>query len=770
MKIPLGFLEKKEKVEYYLALVLQNEKVNSVIFEKQGQALKYISSDEEYFKNTIEDATEIEFLDILDKVITTAETALPESIETHKTLFGLKDNWIENDKIKKEYLEKLKKAGDELALEPIGFLAFSESLINLIQKEEGAPLTSVLVNVGKKHITVYWIKGGKILETKTSEIHDSPSFTTDALMKHFQSGGSLPSKIIIFNSDEEELTQEFIGHQWSKSLSFLHIPQVESLPQDAAAKAMLLGAATQMGTQLVYDYSKNLETEVEEEMTHDEEQKSEETQKGMPEERKTEETEGFEEPAITKPVGEVTEATAEFFGFVEGKDVTETAPSKISLDKDVPSQITEESIEEIPDEIKTEEEKKIPLPINIGFVSEKIKTVLPKAFNLVDKIKINRQFLSSLKSGNKLLLIIPLILVLLVFWILYVYLFQTSVQINVYVNPKQEQKTTPVTFSNATDITNKTIAFETVSVTETGSVSTNTTGKKNVGQAAKGTVTIFNNSNSVMDFPQGTTITSSNNLNYTTDKEVTVASASGDVFSGTTPGTAGVTVTAADIGQDYNLPSGTKFSIGTNPDVAAKNDSAFSGGSSKSVVVVSSDDLNKLLTDLPKSLEQKAKQDLQAKSTPDRTVIGQFISETVSNKDFSNKEGDQVSTVGLNGTVTFDAISYLNSDMDNLANSLFASDERIMSNDLTVNAANIKQQANQDITAEITINAGLMPKIDIDSLRKQIAGFSKTKATNTLDNLVQAQRVQFNFNPGIPLLPQNLPEDYRKIFINITTK
>jgi len=99
MKLP--FLEKKEKPEYFLALVLRNEKVTSVIFEKIGTTIKYISHGEEEFKNTVEDAETEEFLDVLDKVITTAESALPESIETHKTIFGLKESWIEDNKIKK---------------------------------------------------------------------------------------------------------------------------------------------------------------------------------------------------------------------------------------------------------------------------------------------------------------------------------------------------------------------------------------------------------------------------------------------------------------------------------------------------------------------------------------------------------------------------------------------------------------------------------------------------------------------------------------------
>ena len=107
MKLP--FLEKKEKTEYYLALVLRNEKATSVIFEKIGTTIKYISHGQEEFKNTVEDAETEEFLDVLDKAITEAESALPESIETHKTIFGLKESWVEDNKIKKSILKSLKK-------------------------------------------------------------------------------------------------------------------------------------------------------------------------------------------------------------------------------------------------------------------------------------------------------------------------------------------------------------------------------------------------------------------------------------------------------------------------------------------------------------------------------------------------------------------------------------------------------------------------------------------------------------------------------------
>lgn len=778
MKLPIKFLDKKGKAEYYLALVLQNEKVISIVFEKEEESIRFISSDEEFFKETIEDATDNEFLDVLDKVITTAETALPNDIETHKTLFGLKDNWIEEDKIKKEYRDKLKLASDELALEPIGFMAFSESLINLLQKEEGAPVTAILVNVGKKYLTLYWVRAGKILETKSSEIHESVSYTTDSLMKHFQTGGNLPTKIVIFDSDEDELTQEFIGHQWSKSLSFLHIPQIQTLPEDSAAKAMLLGAATQMRSNLILDLNKNLDDQQlnqettkqkTEELAEEKETNGDNDLQAENEENEKEEDAfeiGDEEPKVI----EQDNNAAEFFGFVEGVDVVKQAPAKAEEVISAPQEIIQENFEEIPEVLKQEEEKTITPAVGGVLVAERLKLFVAKLLNFAKKIKINSGILNKANGKNKLLLIIPAILFIILLIILYFYIFRTTVQVTVFVNPKQDQKQSDITFSTSTDIANKTLAFESVSVTEDGSITTQATGKTYQGDKAKGTVTVFNNGNSTLNLSSGTKITSSNNLDYTLDNSVNVASASGDIFSGTKAGTANVNVTASDIGQDYNLPSGTKFSIGSNSDIAAKNDNAFSGGTKKAITVVSSDDLNKLLSDLPKNLEQKARDDLKSKAVNDKTIISQFISEDVTNKNFDKKAGDQSSTVTLKGTVDFEAISYANQDMTNFANTLFPDNEKVVSENLTVDASNIKQQKNGDITANLTINAKLMPKVDIDALRKQLAGEPKLKANNTLSNIDQAENVEINFNPNIPLLPQNMPGDYQKIFINITSK
>jgi hypothetical protein len=376
-----------------------------------------------------------------------------------------------------------------------------------------------------------------------------------------------------------------------------------------------------------------------------------------------------------------------------------------------------------------------------------------------------------------MLLPIAGVAIVLIIGILFFLGLNTKATVTLLVNPKTDQKTTSVTFSStdATNIDSGTIASQPLTISEDGSMTTDTTGKKDVGAAAKGTVTVFNNNlDGSITIPSGTEITSDNNLTLTLDSSVTVASASGDSFSGTKPGTTNVNVTASDIGQNYNLPSGTKFTVsGQDSTVAAKNDSAFSGGSKKSVTVVSADDIQKLLAGLPKQLEGKAKSDLTPKITGDNIALSSFVSETVdkSNESFDHKAGDQTSSVTLKGTVDFTTLTYNNLDMLKLAQSLFDNTSTKVSKDnLSVTAKNIVANSDGTISADLSISAGLLPNIDSSGTAKQIAGMSIDKARNFLQNISQVQNVGIDLKPNLPFISKNLPGNPSNITIQITAK
>ncbi len=768
MKLPsLPFLEKKEKKEYFLALVLRNEKANAVFFEESAGKVNVLGKHSESFENSIEQASLNELLDILDKTISTAEQSLPENIETVKTVFGVKGTWVEDNKIKKEYLIKLKKISDELGLVPIGFLVVFEAIAHLLQKEEGAPVTAVLVEAGEKYISVANIRAGRIVESKTSEIIESPAQTVDNLLKHFSSSEILPARIIIFNGNENE-DQEFINHRWSKDLPFLHLPQVSTLPPEFDGRAILFGAAQQMGFDVFEnELSEGLEKgEIENIDGGEAKESGEETE---PSNLGESETESKDNEIVTDKIKKIPDESAmEYFGFAENKDVLKEPLLKRDPFQEIPQEILRKQIEEIPEELKMEKGDQEELPSNAGTILLGFKNVFFKLSTAIRKIPLTKT--SGRIPYARKFIIIPAILILSIL-IIGVFYFSTNKAVVVLnIDGKKADKTSDVIFSkNSTDPSRNIIQAEFISISEEGSVSTPATGKKEVGDKAKGTVTIFNNAPTSQALTSGKIISSSNGLDFTLEKNITISSASGDIFSGTTPGKANVNVIADKIGQEYNLPSNTKFSVEGSTTIAAKNDNPFSGGSKKNITVVSEDDIAKLLEELPKNLREKAEDDLSKKASDDNILLPVFINTTVSKKDFDKDVDDEAKQITLKGSVNFEGAAYKKIDATNFANELLktsiSDEENVDVNSIKVEVRNVKENKNKEVNANVTIVARIIPKIDESGLTKQISGKSFAEAQDILGKLPQVSSTDIDLSFTIPFFPKRLPFSSQNIKI-----
>ena len=746
MNVPnLPFLEKKNKSEYFLSLVLRSEKASAVVFEELGGKINVVGEHVASFKTSIEEAEEVELLEVVDQAVSTAERSLPEGVESQKTIFGVKQEWTEDGKIKKEYLVRLKKISDELDFKPIGFLVIPEAIAHLLQKEEGAPLSGILVEIGNDTITLSLFKAGRLLEARSAEIGESIPETADTLLKQFTTAEILPSRIILFDSGNEKLTQEFISHKWSKELGFLHLPQVTNLPSNYDARAVLNGAANQMGFDVL---TASLEKEADALSKAIEPNGEEKTTKIVANDNED------------KTLGEIVEAQE--FGFSETDVKTKDKP-KTAVAEELQSDNINvaKKISEIPEEVKIDSAERKSLPINAAMLTNSMRSILGK---------IHLGALIRNASGSRKRLLIGIVPILLALFVIVFYVFMRSAVVTLDINTKETEKTENVTFSevDATDASKNVISVKILTVRQDGKQSIPTTGKKETGDKAKGTVTIFNNNDSAKTIPVGTTITSSNDLKFLTDKAVTVASASGDIFSGTEPGKANVSVTAEKFGTNYNLPSNAKFSLEGTSSIAAKNDEAFSGGTKKDVKVVAKEDADKLTKELQKRLEADAKEDIKKKASGDSVVLPNFISVTFDRKTFSKKVNEEADEVNLTAAISFQGILYKKSELvayakDKLEENIDP-DMKIDEDKVEAEATGIKKDGDKT-TAKVKIKAGLIPKVDEEELAKKIAGKSIEDATSELNQIPEVKNVNINVFLNLPFLPKNLPFSSGKIKI-----
>lgn len=749
MKLPF-FNKKKEDTGYYLALLLTDEKASAVILHEEMGKVSIIGNHEEYLSTPLDHVHIDELIEVVDKALSRAEEGLPPSIETHSTVFGLKESWIEEEtkKIKKHHLTQLKKVCDSLDLTPIGFMVTNEAIAHLLQEEEGAPLSAILGEISKTGVNLTLLRGGKKIEAIHGPFKEfTPAVTVDMLLRHF-TVPVLPARLILFDSDStEKLSQQFISHQWSKSLPFLHVPQIVVLPAGFDARAVAFGAAAQMGFELT-GLDKALPKTVSH--AHIPAQSEEEVQN---------EDEQLEEPKNEPPI------EGDNFGFVAGKDIAEAGP-----EPEVKPGHQDEPLHHAAyadDEVKTghhtpafseDEEEEEEEPKQRGKFA-------PLAFLSGLKLPSFTNKFSTLGKKKKILLPIGIIAVVIIgigiFSLYYLYNVEAIVELRMKPNMVNKTATTVFSADTSSDFSKDIIAAKTLTATVNGEVSTEATGKKDVGEKAKGNVTIFNNSDEKVTIKSGTEIKSNNGLVFIIEKDVNVGSASGDIFSGTKPGTADTSVVAKDIGTEQNLPSNTKFAIGGNSSLAAKNDSAFSGGTKKTVTVVSKNDQAKLREELPKSLQSKAKATIAQKAGSSETVLPYFATDSIENATYDKKVDEEAKKVTLKASVVFKGLSYQNSELEDYAKTVLeregSSDVSFAENSTKAEVKDAKQKDEKEMTATVVLEAGALPKIDTTEVADGLQGKSYGDAKDKLGNLPQIDTSEIKFAPAIPLLPQFFP-------------
>jgi hypothetical protein len=234
------------------------------------------------------------------------------------------------------------------------------------------------------------------------------------------------------------------------------------------------------------------------------------------------------------------------------------------------------------------------------------------------------------KRVIKLSLFLGGIALLIIFTLAFLFLPITRVTLSV----KAADWTKQLAFSASTDLKspssdNTSLPAEDISVSSDKTISFKATGTKDAGTKATGTVNFSNSSTTNnVTVPSGTTITAGGQTFLTTADSVV----SGLTISGgkITPGTGQAPITASQSGPASNMSN----TLGNNVTVGKDSVSTVvtaSGGTSKTVTIVSQDDITKAKTELATQLTADAKQKLDDQLT---------------NRDVTFKEGADISQAG----------------------------------------------------------------------------------------------------------------------------
>lgn len=693
-------LPKDKPQEYFLTLKVGIETLQAIVWEVAGNKILITGRG----KSTLTE--EKDFTLAADEAISNAEKTLPQGKLVEKVIFGLPFEFTHDNKIKSDVLTKLKSLTHTLSLKPLGFIELPEALAHFLTTKESSPTSAILLGINKHTLTVSFLRVGKIYENIIFPRGEYFTQDVETALKSLKGIEVLPSKVLLYdeNEDLEKLREELIKHPWHNKAAFLHFPKIEIITDDDLIHALVESAASEI-----------IKTVTAEEFKHEEEQ-----------------------PSQDKIAKEEVGDEASLMGFHKNKDVLslseETAPEENPEEHSSPSPSQNTSLRRLP----------------------KFNFRLPA----LPQIKL---------PGLPRFKFLPLIIIVFLLLVMggagtYAYYQLPQADIRLLVSPQKMQKDIDITLSpNTSSVDTDTLSIPAtkVELDVSGDKQMTTTGKKNVGNPSRGTVTIYNKTTSSKSFPKGTSLTV-NNLKFSLESDSTVASAS-DTGEGLTYGKADTKVVASSIGPDGNLSSGTTFAFGDflASSYTAKNNDALSGGTSRQVSVVSSADQEKLLESLSNELKEKAKDELYQKIGSDEKILDESINISIGSKKYDKNVDTEASSLSLALVAKIEGLSYNTADLNELAKDVLVNNMppgfEFSGDSTSLKIDDFSIQKDGSLTAKAIVGASLLPTLPLEKIQKDLSGKTVSEAEDYLRNERNITGVEFNIRSPLPFGKKTLP-------------
>lgn len=720
-----------------------------------------------------------ELVDASDSALSSVASELPLSVKDPvKTVFGVINGWLSDGVIKSEYLSKIKNLCSELGLKPIGFVVLPEAMALYLKYQEHSPASAIFIGCHQESIEISVFRLGNLLGA--TSVAKSVSFVEDVIegLSRFSISEGIPSRVILYNGKESELErlrQDLLAVDWSlfKNLKFIHQPKIEIFSPDKKIRAISFAGGVEIAKAKGISLSEV--ANVNEKNVFEADQTS---QHDKPE-------------LVSEDLKE--ELPPSYFGF-SNKSLDEGSEEKnVELHKNV--DFIDDEFDALGDLNKIKEE----VYDNASVASAQIKTKDQENINrnvdqrliksmdtdkkkkLID-FKMPKFFFSLIPFLKNALLAIktPIMVGFVVLITIFVsgfvaWWYYPTAEVVVYVSPMKLDEKIQITVNakenrdnNNTEILPGRIIQTNVSGRKTKEAS----GTKVVGEKAKGEVTLYRVGPEIK-LKSGTILTSTGGLKFTLDDEVVVASG-----SASSPSETKVAVTASQIGTDYNLTAGAVFSVSNYSinDIEGKNENAFSGGTSREVTSVTSNDHKELAKDLMDELLLVAKPELEKLLLADEVYVEKSLRSKANEKRFSHNVGAEAENVELFLDLTVSAVAISNSKILELAiltlESKIPQGFAIRNNQVNFSfeLANVNDQSDIYVF-DVFITANLLPQVETEVIAQKIKGKYPLAAEEILQNEVAGYvRAEIRAKPKLPGRLGTLPQVAKNIDVMVSAE
>lgn len=329
--------------------------------------------------------------------------------------------------------------------------------------------------------------------------------------------------------------------------------------------------------------------------------------------------------------------------------------------------------------------------------------------------------------------------------------FLPKADVTVSVTPKRFEQQVSVPFGAD-------IPVEVISDEASGTKTKSTTGVKLIGNKANGNIQIANGNGSAIELSAGTILTSSTGLKFVTNSS---ASVSGQILPGS-PGTANLSVSAYDIGAQYNLAKGEIFSVGNYSKalVAGTSTVDFTGGSSQEIPAVDKTDQQKLEEELKTELAKTIMDNLSTNTTNDKIFLTDLVENTIAVANYNHKIGDSADSLKLDMTIKVKGIlvdrSKLIEYAKNILNGNIPAGYALEDDQIDFKFVFLNEKDNK-YNYNVTFGANFLPKIEKQKAIDYIAGKSQASVKSYFRQISGFTRAEIKLRPNLPGFLGTLP-------------
>ena len=309
-----------------------------------------------------------------------------------------------------------------------------------------------------------------------------------------------------------------------------------------------------------------------------------------------------------------------------------------------------------------------------------------------------------------------------------------------------------------------------------------TTGKKEIGEKSRGSVTVHNFDDKEQTFAKGTILVIGD-LKFGLDQDIKVASASVVTINGglvKQPGKAKINATAEEIGPQSNISNGKQFKISDFPVSLyfAINESAFACGTKKEVKTASRKDMD----DLKKSVQELAKKQKSDKidQTPtqsgqknlDKKILDQLSEIAFSEEKFDKELGEESETIKLEAKVQLKIYSYKEEELSKfIADNLSGQLEKgfVLQKDKLSYKVEDAEKKDSKILLKLAVNGKAIKDLATNEIVKEVKGKNRNALETLLINKFKVQGFELDIEPKLPFLGNIMPFFGKNISLKISS-